>query len=53
MEIHRLTRINRALPVRHPPKGMHHTMLVNVDNDTLRKILESPEAMEAVGRIEG
>ena len=28
-------------------------MLVNVDNDTLRKILESPEAMEAVGRIEG
>jgi hypothetical protein len=32
---------------------MHHTMLVNVDNDTLRKILESPEAMEAVGRIEG
>ena len=53
MVIHRLTRINRALPVRHPPKGSYHTMLVNVDNDTLRKVLESPEAMEAVGRIEG
>ena len=23
MEIHRLTRINRALPVRHPPKGSY------------------------------
>jgi hypothetical protein len=28
-------------------------MLVNVDNDTLRRILESPEAMAAVERIEG
>ncbi len=28
-------------------------MLVNVDNGTLRRILDSPEAMAAVGRIEG
>jgi hypothetical protein len=28
-------------------------LLVNVDNDTLRRILDSPEAMDAVGRIEG
>jgi hypothetical protein len=28
-------------------------MLVNVDNDTLRKVLASEEAMAAVGRIEG
>lgn len=28
-------------------------MLVNVDNDTLRRLLESPEAMAAVERIEG
>ena len=28
-------------------------MLVNVDNDTLRRILDNPEAMAAVGRIEG
>lgn len=28
-------------------------LLVNVDNDTLRKILSNPEAMEAVMRIEG
>ena len=28
-------------------------LLVNVDNDTLRRILDSPEAMAAVGRIEG
>jgi hypothetical protein len=28
-------------------------LLVNVDNDTLRRILDNPEAMEAVGRIEG
>jgi hypothetical protein len=28
-------------------------LLVNVDNDTLRRILENPEAMAAVGRIEG
>ena len=28
-------------------------LLVNVDNDTLRRILGSPEAMAAVGRIEG
>lgn len=28
-------------------------LLVNVDNDTLRRILESPEAMAAVDRIEG
>jgi hypothetical protein len=28
-------------------------LLVNVDNDTLRRILADPEAMEAVGRIEG
>lgn len=28
-------------------------MLVNVDNDTLRRVLESPEAMAAVERIEG
>jgi L-rhamnose mutarotase len=27
--------------------------LVNVDNDTLRRVLASPEAMEAVERIEG
>ena len=29
------------------------TLLVNVDNDTLRRILENPEAMAAVERIEG
>lgn len=29
------------------------TMLVNVDNDTLRRILDNPEAMAAVERIEG
>ncbi|MBK7002572.1 MAG: restriction endonuclease [Rhodoferax sp.] len=29
------------------------TLLVNVDNGTLRRILDSPEAMDAVGRIEG
>jgi hypothetical protein len=28
-------------------------LLVNVDNDTLRRILDSPEAMAAVERIEG
>ncbi|MCC6686700.1 MAG: DEAD/DEAH box helicase family protein [Fimbriimonadaceae bacterium] len=28
-------------------------VLVNVDNDTLRRIMESPEAMAAVERIEG
>jgi hypothetical protein len=28
-------------------------LLVNVDNDTLRRIMNSPEAMAAVGRIEG
>jgi hypothetical protein len=28
-------------------------LLVNVDNDTLRRILDSPAAMAAVGRIEG
>lgn len=28
-------------------------VLVNVDNDTLRKVLDSPEAMAAVERIEG
>ena len=28
-------------------------LLVNVDNDTLRRILANPEAMDAVGRIEG
>ena len=28
-------------------------LLVNVDNGTLRRILDSPEAMAAVGRIEG
>jgi hypothetical protein len=28
-------------------------LLVNVDNDTLRRVLNSPEAMEAVQRIEG
>jgi len=28
-------------------------LLVNVDNDTLRRILDNPEAMDAVGRIEG
>jgi hypothetical protein len=28
-------------------------LLVNVDNDTLRRVLDSPEAMAAVGRIEG
>jgi hypothetical protein len=28
-------------------------LLVNVDNDTLRRILDDPEAMAAVGRIEG
>jgi len=28
-------------------------MLVNVDNDTLRRIMENPEAMSAVERIEG
>jgi hypothetical protein len=28
-------------------------LLVNVDNDTLRRVLDNPEAMAAVGRIEG
>lgn len=28
-------------------------LLVNVDNDTLRRILDNPDAMAAVGRIEG
>ena len=28
-------------------------LLVNVDNGTLRRVLDSPEAMDAVGRIEG
>ena len=28
-------------------------LLVNVDNDTLRRVLDNPEAMDAVGRIEG
>src|SRR4051812_7944384 len=28
-------------------------LLVNVDNDTLRRVLENPEAMDAGGRIEG
>jgi len=28
-------------------------VLVNVDNDTLRRVLDNPEAMAAVGRIEG
>jgi hypothetical protein len=28
-------------------------LLVNVDNDTLRRVFDSPEAMEAVERIEG
>ena len=28
-------------------------LLVNVDNDTLRRILDNPEAMAAVARIEG
>jgi hypothetical protein len=28
-------------------------LLVNVDNDTLRRILDNPAAMDAVGRIEG
>jgi hypothetical protein len=28
-------------------------LLVNVDNDTLRRILNSPEAMDAISRIEG
>ena len=28
-------------------------LLVNVDNDTLRRVLNSAEAMEAVGKIEG
>jgi hypothetical protein len=28
-------------------------LLVNVDNNTLRRILDNPEAMAAVGRIEG
>jgi len=28
-------------------------LLVNVDNDTLRRILDNPEALAAVGRIEG
>ena len=28
-------------------------LLVNVDNDTLRRIMDNPDAMAAVGRIEG
>src|SRR6476660_6854572 len=28
-------------------------LLVNVDNDTLRRVLDNPEAMAAVERIEG
>jgi hypothetical protein len=34
-------------------KKWESPLLVNVDNDTLRRVLESPEAMAAVGRIEG
>ncbi len=30
-----------------------HAVLVNVDNETLRRILDNPEAMAAVERIEG
>ena len=29
------------------------SLLVNVDNDTLRRVLDNEEAMDAVGRIEG
>ena len=28
-------------------------LLVNVDNDTLRRVFDNPEAMDAVERIEG
>ena len=34
-------------------KKWQSAILVNVDNDTLRRILDNPEAMAAVGRIEG
>ena len=34
-------------------KKWQSALLVNVDNDTLRRILDNEEAMEAVGRIEG
>ncbi|MFH0798756.1 MAG: GIY-YIG nuclease family protein [Pseudomonadota bacterium] len=34
-------------------KKWQSAILVNVDNDTLRRILENPEAMAAVERIEG
>ena len=36
-----------------PSRKSQSAMLVNVDNDTLRRILENPEAMAAVERIEG
>ena len=34
-------------------KKWESALLVNVDNDTLRRLLDSPEAMAAVERIEG
>jgi len=34
-------------------KKWESAMLVNVDNDTLRRVLDNPEAMAAVERIEG
>ena len=35
------------------PQVWESALLVNVDNDTLRRILDNPEAMAAVERIEG
>lgn len=34
-------------------RNWESALLVNVDNDTLRRILDNPEAMAAVDRIEG
>ena len=35
------------------PRKWHSALLVNVDNDTLRRIMDSPKAMAAMERIEG
>ena len=35
------------------PRPVQSALLVNVDNDTLKRILASAEAMAAIGRIEG
>ena len=39
-------------PSGRPSGDIASALLVNVDNDTLRRVLENPEAMAAVERIE-